>query len=177
MNIKNYFAVWVCLLLSTLTFTACSDDDDDEGGNSSFTVDGESCPINDASCSFVPGSYFWDDLYVPGSGSFSIHYTKDGDPYYLFDFSIEGLTSKDEVALNKNYVADGSVDVNKIGSVSNVGLSTEYYDEGGKLSITEVGSDYVVVSFESFTFVEEKGSSTTKHTINGKVKFYDINAD
>lgn len=44
MNVKNFFSVLVCVLLSTLTFTSCSDDDEEVSGNGDFievTFDGK----------------------------------------------------------------------------------------------------------------------------------------
>lgn len=177
---KNYFSILVCLLLSTLTFTACSDDDDEGGGdggssNSSFTVDGVKCPISDASCSFGK-SYTVESVSIPAQANFSIEYEYEGDPYYRFEFTIYGLSSIANVDLNKNYVADGSVEVGDFRYLTSIEFNS-FSDEGGKLSIVEKGSDYVVVSFEKFSFVKDNGRNETKHVINGKVKFYDINAD
>ncbi|MBQ8224071.1 MAG: hypothetical protein IJZ86_01730 [Bacteroides sp.] len=46
MRQKNYLTILICLLLATLTFTACSSDDDEEGSSDSYiVVNGVGCDI------------------------------------------------------------------------------------------------------------------------------------
>lgn len=176
--LKKYFSILVCVLLGTLAFSSCSSDDEEDGGsNGTFSVNGEKCDIHDASCSFH--GTISDDLgefEIPSHGGFTMQFIF-GESLYYFEFSVEGASSSDVIKIGENLVSDGMVDVNYFRRLTSAELSTSYYDEDGKLSISEKGSNYVVVNFDNFSFIKDTGKSETKYTINGKVKFIDINAD
>ena len=161
--IQKFFTLIVVILLSTLTFSSCSSDDDEGGSNGSFSVNGEKCRIHDASCSFH--GTISDDLgefEIPPHGGFTMQFKFDESLYY-FEFSVAGASSSD------------FIDVGDFRQITSIELSTRYYDEDGKLSISEKGSNYVVVNFDNFSFIKDTGKSEAKYTINGKVKFIDIN--
>ena len=173
--IQKFFTSIVVVLLSALTFTSCSSDDDEGGSNGSFSVNGEKCGIHDASCSFH--GTISDDLgefEIPPHGGFTMQFEFDKSLYY-FEFSVDGASSSDVIKVGENLVTDGMVNVGDFRQITSIGLSTRYYDEDGKLSISEKGSNYVVVNFDNFSFIKDTGKSETKYTINGKVKFIDIN--
>ena len=173
--IQKFFTSIVVVLLSALTFTSCSSDDDEGGSNGSFSVNGEKCRIHDASCSFH-GTIRDDlgDFEIPPHGGFTMQFEYDESLYY-FEFSVDGISSSDVIKVGENLVTDGRVDVGAFRRITSIGLSTRYYDEDGKLSISEKGSNFVVVNFDNFSFIKDTGNSETKYTINGKVKFFDIN--
>lgn len=173
--IQKFFTSIVVVLLSALTFTSCSSDDDEGGSNGSFSVNGEKCRIHDASCSFH--GTISDDLgefEIPPHGGFTMQFKFDESLYY-FEFSVDGASSSDFIEVGENLVVDGMVDVGYFRQITSIELSTRYYDEDGKLSISEKGSNYVVVNFDNFSFIKDTGKSEAKYIINGKVKFIDIN--
>ena len=176
--LKNYFTILICVLLGTLTFSSCSSSDDDESAsNGSIFVNGEECEIYYTGCSFHGTiSDSEGEFTIDPHGSFTMELIYD-ESLHLFNFSVDNLYSSDIIKVGENYVAEDKVDVTSFRGISSFELSTSYYDEDGKLSISEKGSNYVVVNFDNFSFVKDTGKSETKYTINGKVKYVDINAD
>lgn len=152
-------------------------EDGEDVSNSYISVNGENCDISDASCSFH--GTIVDDLgefEIPPHASFTMHLVYD-ETFYWFSLNVDGASSSDVINLNENLVTDGNVDVDSFRMFSSFELSTRYYDEDGKLSIVEKGSNYVVVKFDNFSFIKDMGNSETKYVINGKVKFSDINEE
>lgn len=173
--IQKVFTTSIIVLLCILTISSCSSDDDNNGSNGSFSINGEKCEIHDASCSFH--GTISDDLgefEIPPHGSFTMQVVFDESLYY-FSFSIDDASSSDIIKTGVNLVSDGIVSLDAFRQITMAELSTRYYDEDGKLSISEKGSNYVVVNFDNFSFVKDTGKSETRYTINGKVKFIDIN--
>ena len=173
--IQKVFAASIVVLLSFLSFSSCSNDDDNDGSNGSFSINGEKCEIHDASCSFH--GTISDDLgefEIPPHGSFTMQVVFDESLYY-FSFSIDDASSSDIIKTGETLVPDGIVNVDAFRQITMAELSTRYYDEDGNLSISEKGSNYVVVNFNNFSFIKDTGKSETQYTINGKVKFIDIN--
>ena len=170
---QRLFIAFAVGLLSTLSMSSCSNDDDNDISNNKIVVNGEDCKIDYASCSFHKTIY--DDLgefEIPPHGSFTMDLIFD-ESLYQFKFSIDGTYSSNVINIGENCVDD--VDVTAFKMLTSIELSTRYYDEDGNLSISEKGSNYVVVNFNNFSFIKDTGKSETQYTVNGKVKFTDIN--
>lgn len=173
MILNKPLTILICVLLSTLCFSACSNNDDVEANNT-FSIDGVNCSIHSATCSFHGTiTDILGEFEIPPHGAFSMQFIFD-ETLHIFSFSIDGLSSYDVINIGENFVSDGAVDVNEFRRLTAIGLSTRYGGEDGKLTITEKGSDYVIVSFDNFSFVKDTGNSESQYTINGKVKFIDI---
>lgn len=175
--IKRLFIITANVLLAICFVTSCSSDDTSDDATDSFLVNGETCKIYDASCSFH--GTIRDDLgefEIPPHASFTMQLEFDETLYY-FSFSIDDMNSEDRIQIGKNLVSDGAVDVNGFRRLTSAELSTRYSDESGKLTISKKGNGYVIVDFSNFSFIKDTGKSETKYTLKGDVKFYDINAN
>lgn len=173
---KDLFTIILYFVLfSIFSFLSCVSDDGENVLNNIILINGKKCEIHDASCSFH--GTISDDLgefEIPPHGGFTMQFKFDESLYY-FEFSVDGASSSDFIEVGENLVVDGMVDVGDFRQITSIELSTRYYDEDGKLSISEKGSNYVVVNFDNFSFIKDTGKSEAKYTINGKVKFIDIN--
>lgn len=171
---KNIFSIFSAFILCALTFISCSSNDDEVNTNNSFVIDDEKCSIHSATCSFHGTiTDILGEFEIPPHGAFSMQFIFD-ETLHIFSFSIDELSSYDVINIGENFVSDGAVDVNEFRRLTAIELSTRYKEEDGKLTITEKGSDYVIVSFDNFSFVKDTGNSESQYTINGKVKFIDI---
>lgn len=176
---KKLLGTVACLLFSVSLFSSCSGSDDEpgDGGGGSLIVNGESCRIHSATCSFH--GTIVDNLgefEIPPHGGFNIQLEYDGSLYY-FEFSVDGLSSQDRIQIGQNLVDDGLVEVHGFHRLTSAELSTRYSGEDGRLAIKKKGDSYVVVDFSNFSFVKDTGKSETTYTMKGEVKFSDINAD
>ena len=173
--IHKLFTKFAIVLFCVLSLSSCSNDDDNGGSNGNFSINGKKCEIHDASCSFHGTiSDVLGELEIPPHGSFTMQFIFDESLYY-FSSSIDGASSSDIIKVGQNLVSEGKVSVGDFRRITSIELSTRYYDEDGSFSISEKGSNYVVVNFNNFSFVKDTGKSETQYTFNGKVKFIDIN--
>lgn len=173
--VKNIATIFIFVFFGNFVFSSCENNNIENDTEYAILVNGTECKVHDASCSFHKTTY--DDLgefEIPPHGSFTMQFILDKSLYY-FDFSVKSVSSSDILEIGKNLVSDDMVDVGDFRQISSIELSTRYYDENGTLSISEKESNYVVVNFGNFSFIKDTGKSETKYTINGKVKFIDIN--
>lgn len=170
--------IFIALFTATMLFSlvSCSDDNDNNPNNSFIIINGEKCNIEgECMCSFHGRISSEDEeIVIPSHGSFSINPIFNESVYH-FEFSINGLSSLDVVKVNENFVSNDNVKVDGFRCISTIELSTSYHSEDGSLSISEKGSNYVIVNFDNFSFIKDNGNRETKYTINGIVKFFDVN--
>lgn len=171
-KIHNILTILVTIVMS-FGFVSCSDDDNSLS-NSFIVVNGEECKIDgEGQCSFHGTiSDESGDIVIPPHAGFTLSLNYD-ESFYYFEFNIDDLNSPD--IINENFVLDGKVSVGGFRRYSVIELSTDYYGENGSLSISEKGTNYVVVNFDNFSFIKDTGNREIKYTINGKVKYVDIN--
>lgn len=151
MKLKNYLTILICVLLSTLSFTACSSDDDEEGdSNSSLTINGE--PYYGSECTF-DGTDFTSWLLEEGS-------LVDG---FMFDFSVDNL---DEIKVGD----EADIDISFFNRTSNVTPSYDWENCGGSVVLDSKTTSTITLRFKNLVIAKE-GKENNGYVLNGSVKY------
>lgn len=173
--IKHLFTFFTLILFSVMSFSSCSDDEENDL-NGTLIVNGTNCEVDYANCSFHGKiTDEGEEIEIAAGGGFELLFIFEESMHRL-EFSINGLSSPDKINIGENYISSNKVSVSGFRDISSIEFDSRFYDEDGSLSISERGSNYVIVDFKDFSFIKDTGKSETKYTFNGKVKFVDINS-
>ena len=169
---KIVLTLWMCLFLGALTasLVACSKDEAGNKADASLLVNGENCNIIDASICFHGRITDSDgEIEIAPHGALTMQVVVDG-AWHNFSMSLDGLSDASEVKIGKNLVTDKGVTVYQFRPVTSIELSTRYEDERGCIFINEITEKYLIIDFNTFSFVKDMGSKSIKYTMDGVVK-------
>lgn len=165
----------MCMLVSLCLFTACSSDDESGDGQSSITVDGTSCSIDDATICYSDEIEDSQGEFVIPAHASCVTYLFYDDSLYDFSFSIDEISSDRELKIGENVI--DKIDMHSFRPFTSIELSTRYSDEAGSVIVRDVAHGYAVLEFKDFSFVKDNSGRETTYHINGRIKYYDINVD
>ena len=169
---KRLLGTALYVLMAVGMMTACSDGLDNE---SSMKVNGVSYGIDDAGIAYT-------SRIVDSQGEFEIPahagcdiYFNTGDDMYVFDFSIYGIKHESDLTKGKDVTED--IVVHDYRSIYSIEFDYRYDVTAGSVIVKDIAHGYAIMEFNNFTFVKESGRYKDKYTMNGIVKFYDINVE
>ena len=169
---KILLTVWMCMFLGVLTISmvACSKDEAGSRTYDMVTVNGKACRVINASICFhgsVTDSN--GETEISPHSSMSMQLVIDG-AWHKFMMSLDGVPEVTKMKIGKNLVKDKQVTVCQFSPLNSIELSTRYENECGCVFINEISDQYLIMDFNTFSFVKDMGSTCKKYTLDGVIK-------
>lgn len=167
---NNRFILYICIIISALTYSSCSFDEEDNAqnsGNGIIYVNGKKYKL----------FYGYPEIFPPACYDMS-----NGDLFFTtnfwyiegraeFSFKLADIGSIDELKIGKDYVAEEIVEVLYMGYFGDYLI--EFDDISGKLTVEDKGNNYITIRLKDFSFLKsfEGSERANRFTINGKIKY------
>ena len=160
MKLGKILIVFICALLSALSFSSCSNNDEEDVLNGTLTIDGESFRVEMASCANGIREEYAD------AGCFFEAMLRGSEDIYKFTVELVGKYNLDKLKSGED--VSNIVYVYSFHRISNVDFSS-FEDTDGKVIVKSVNSGSITLEFKNYTF--NRYGSKESYVINGLIEY------